>query len=153
MRNRFETFATAIPELNRFIQRIKDLEMRRFGLRANHAMCLYYLGTHEEGLNAAQMTRLCGEDKAAISRCLAQLREKGLVTCEVPENKRAYRMRYTLTAEGQELVKKINMRIEAALFNGGSGMDDAQREVFYRSLEQIRENLALYIREQEEYYG
>ena len=68
MENRFETFSGSIVQLNRCLQKIKDLEMRRLGLRANHAMCLYYLGRHPEGLTATQLTDLCREDKAAISR-------------------------------------------------------------------------------------
>ena len=50
MDHRFETFSLSILELNRYLQKIKELEMKQFGLKASHTMCLYYLGQHPEGL-------------------------------------------------------------------------------------------------------
>ena len=85
MDHRFETFSLSILELNRYLQKIKELEMKQFGLKANHTMCLYYLGQHPEGLTATQLTELCKEDKAAVSRCLSQLSDRQLVVCEQPE--------------------------------------------------------------------
>ena len=38
MRNRFESFAGDIIELNRCLQKIKEQEMKRFGLKAGHTM-------------------------------------------------------------------------------------------------------------------
>ena len=43
MDHRFETFSLSILELNRYLQKIKELEMKQFGLKASHTMCLYYL--------------------------------------------------------------------------------------------------------------
>ena len=40
MDHRFETFSLSILELNRYLQKIKELEMKQFGLKANHTMCL-----------------------------------------------------------------------------------------------------------------
>ena len=76
MDHRFETFSLSILELNRYLQKIKELEMKQFGLKASHTMCLYYLGQHPEGLTATQLTELCKEDKAAVSRCLSQLSDR-----------------------------------------------------------------------------
>lgn len=149
MRNRFEAFAGNVIELNRCIQKIKDMEMRRFGLRASHAMCLYYLGRYTEGLTATQLTELCKEDKAAISRSLSQLSAKGLVYSEMPENKRSYRTRNHLTESGRQLVDKMNERIEYALFNGGSGLSDGQRDIFYDAMELILQNLTQYLDREE----
>ena len=44
MENRFEKFSIAVLELNRYLQKIKDQEMRKFGLRSAHTMCVFYLG-------------------------------------------------------------------------------------------------------------
>ena len=38
MENRFEKFSIAVLELNRYLQKIKDQEMRKFGLRSAHTM-------------------------------------------------------------------------------------------------------------------
>ena len=82
MQDRFERFVVSITELHRYLQKLKELEMGQLDLKAGYTMCLYYLGKHPEGLTATQLTELCKEDKAAISRTLSQLSAKGLVSCE-----------------------------------------------------------------------
>ena len=148
--NRFETFTGSILELNRYLQKLKDIEMKPFGLRANHVMCLYHLGKNPQGLTVTQMAEACKEDKAAVSRCMAQLVERGLVQGNFPENKRSYRTRLTLTASGQELVEKIYQKVDAAMIGGSSGLTEAQRENLYAAMEIIINNLSRYIAAQEE---
>lgn len=148
--NRFETFTGSILELNRYLQKLKDIEMKPFGLRANHVMCLYHLGKNPQGLTVTQMAEACKEDKAAVSRCMAQLVERGLVQGNFPENKRSYRTRLTLTASGQELVAKIYQKVDAAMIGGSSGLTEAQRENLYAAMEIIINNLSRYIAAREE---
>ena len=143
--NRFETFTGSILELNRYLQKLKDLEMKPFGLRANHVMCLYYLGRNPQGLTVTEMAEVCKEDKAAVSRCLSQLIQRGLVGGNFPENKRSYRTRLTLTDSGRELAEKIYQRIDAAMIGGGSGLTEEQRDSFYAAMEMIIDNLSRYI--------
>ena len=116
-------------------------------------MCLYYLGKHPEGLTASQLTELCKEDKAAISRCLGQLMERELVSCRLPENKRSYRTLHFLTEQGQDIVRKMNDRIEYAVFHGGNGLSDGERENFYVSLERSLRNLTQSLEENEKAGG
>lgn len=148
--DRFETFTGSILELNRYFQKLKEIEMKPFGLRANHVMCLYYLGKNPLGLTVTQMAETCKEDKAAVSRCLSQLVERGLVRGDFPENKRSYRTRLTLTDTGRELVQKIYQRVDAAMLGGGSGLTEAQRENLYAALKIIINNLSRYIADREE---
>ena len=79
MVDRFAQFTGAVLELHRCINRIKEAEMAEWGLRGSHVMCLYYLGRYEEGLTAAQLTALCKEDKAAVSRTVSQLAERAVM--------------------------------------------------------------------------
>lgn len=151
MRNRFESFAGSVLELNRCLQKIKDMEMKQFGLKGTHTMCLYYLGQHEEGLTATRLTALCREDKAAISRCLNQLIQKNLVCCSLSENKRSYRTLHYLTEQGRELVCKMNERIEHALTNGGRGLSEQDRNTFYETMEHILDNLLKYLQGKDEF--
>ncbi len=149
MDHRFETFSLSILELNRYLQKIKELEMKQFGLKASHTMCLYYLGQHPEGLTATQLTELCKEDKAAVSRCLSQLSDRQLVVCEQPaDHKRSYRSRYMLTVQGRSVVSGIQTRIKEALSYGGRGLTEERRRDFYGTLAIISENLSDYLTEQ-----
>ncbi|MCM1468730.1 MAG: MarR family transcriptional regulator [Alistipes sp.] len=161
MRNRFETFAICVTELNRCLQKIKEAEMKPFGLQAKHAMCLYYLGRNGGGLTVTQLTNLCHEDKAAVSRSIHQLTEKGFVygarlsdseiaeQIPIRQDKRSYRTPYYLTSKGTELVTLIDQRIEAALLHVGSGLSDSRRETFYSTMELILANLTEYVNEKE----
>ena len=149
MKNRFETFTGSVIELNRCLQKIKNMEMKRFGLKGPHTMCLYYLGQHTEGLTAAHLTKLCKEDKSAISRCLSELIEKELVCCSLPGNMRSYRTLHYLTEKGLSLVKEMDNRITYALFHGGHGLTDSERSTFYDVMERILDNLSQYLQEKE----
>lgn len=145
----FEAFSEYIVEMNRYLQRIKEIEMNKLGLHAKHTMCLYYLGKHPEGLTPSELTKLCCEDKAAVSRALSQLENGGLIVRKIPENKRAYRTVYNLTEDGKAIVRRLNDRVEAALSGCCINMADGKREEFYASLKTILGNLKAYVETQE----
>lgn len=153
MESRFETFAGSVLELSRCLQKIKEMEMQQFGLKASHAMCLYHLGLHPEGLTATSLTELCKEDKAAVSRCLSQLAGKGLILSAPPSDKRAYRTLIFLSDKGKEVTGRINEIIDNALLFGSEGLDEEMRNAFYSSLEKILSNLTAYIKIMEEGKG
>lgn len=147
--DRFETFTGSVLELGRYLQKLKELEMKPFGLRANHVMALYYLGKNPEGLTVTELTEACREDKAAVSRCAAHLVERGLVSGNYPENKRSYRTKLCLTDSGRELVCKLNERVEAVMTGGRNGLTQEQSENLYTAMEIILNNLSRYIAERE----
>lgn len=145
MRNRFESFSGCVMELYRSLQRIKDVEMRKLGLRAGDTMCLYYLSRSEGGLTSSELCEACREDKAAVSRTLAELVKKGLVASEATQSGRAYRAHLRLTDEGRVVAEQMNVMIESALNCGGAGLSDAEREIFYTAMERILQNLEKYV--------
>lgn len=147
--DRFEVFAGSILELNRYLQKIKEIEMRPFGLHANHVMCLYFLGKNPQGLTVTELTDACREDKAAVSRCITQLTEKGMVYRDATDLKRAYRTKLYLTEQGMQMVQQIDQRIDAALTGGSRGLTPQQRENFYATMDLILVNLSEYIKSRE----
>ncbi len=148
MRNRFESFAGCVMELYRSLQRIKDIEMRKLGLRAGDTMCLYYLSRSDDGMTSGELCEACREDKAAVSRTLSELAKKGLIVSEASRGGRAYRAKLRLTDEGQCIAEKMNVMIRSALDCGGAGLDDGEREAFYTSMELILQNLEKYVSEE-----
>ena len=138
MLNRFGAFVTGITACYKYIQRIKNLEMTEFGLKGTHAMCLFYLHHSSLGLTAAQLCQLCDEDKAAISRTLAELEAKGYLQAR---SGKKYRAEITLTPEGTALSQKMDALIENWVSAGGDGLTEEQRGTFYQSLELIAANL------------
>jgi len=137
MQDRFQAFVTGISVCYKYIQKIKSVEMTEFGLKGAHAMCLFFLHSHPEGLTAAQLSQLCAEDKAAVSRSLASLAEKEYI--ESDEKK--YRSVIRLTESGKEVASHIDLMIERWVESGGDGLTEQDREIFYRSLELISNNL------------
>ena len=137
MLQRFQDFVTGITQCYRSIQKIKSTEMTEFGLKGTHVMCLFFLGQHPEGLTAAQLSQMCAEDKAATSRNLAVLQEKGYI--QTGEKK--YRAPVRLTPAGEGLVRKMEGLIHQWVGVGGDGLTEEERAVFYRALEKIADNL------------
>ncbi len=133
MESRFDAFVGAILELNRIVQKLKDVEMKKLGLKGAHLMVLYQLGRAPEGLSAVQLTDRCREDKAAVSRTLSQLTAKGLVE-RAEAAGRSYRTPFFLTATGHEVAAEINRRIEHIFEKAGSGLTSQQRHEFYDML-------------------
>lgn len=145
MEDRFETFAVTIALLNRCVQRIKGLEMSQLGLRGNHTMCLYYLGKHPEGLTAAELSARSQEDKAAVSRTVAELIQRNLVY-----SPGGYRALLQLTETGMEVADQVRQRVEHALEIGGAGLTEESRDTFYQTMLQIAGNLQAFLAEADE---
>lgn len=137
MQQRFESFVTGMTVCYKHIQRIKSTEMTELGLKGTHAMCLFFLDRYEDGLTAAELCRLCNEDKAAISRSLATLREKNYICGEG----KAYRVKWQLTEDGQRLSERVGELVAQWVGFGGEGLSDEDRDTFYRVLEHISTNL------------
>lgn len=148
MTDGFETFTGYMMQFHRYIQKIKEIEMRRFGLHATHTMCLHYLSKNEEGLTATQLSQICREDKAAISRCIKQLTALGYVYAEQTDARRSYRSLLFLSESGKELTKNMEMRLQEVISTLGEGIDECRREALYQTLEVIMKNFASYIEAQ-----
>ena len=139
MLHRFEEFVTGITECYRYIQRIKAMEMTELGLKGTHVMCLFYLGRSPEGLTAAQLCTLCGEDKAAVSRTIAELEQLG--HCYRITDGKKYRAPLKLTPSGQEVAQRLNGMVAQWVQAGGDGLTEAERAAFYATLGKIAANL------------
>ena len=149
MFDRFEKFALTISQINRYVQKIKTMEMTDLGLKGNHTMCLYYLGKNSGGLTSSELCTLCKEDKAAISRTIAELENLGFVEADNTEGKREYRTKLHLTKKGEDAACMLDTKIKNALDIGGRGLTEQQREAFYSTLDTIAENLENYAKGRE----
>ena len=138
MLQRFQDFVTGITQCYRSIQKIKSTEMTEFGLKGTHVMCLFFLGQHPEGLTAAQLSQMCAEDKAATSRTLAILQERGYIQA----GEKKYRAPIRLTPAGEELARQMEGLIQRWVTFGGDDLTQEEREIFYRALGKITARLS-----------
>ena len=86
MLSRFEQFSAAIFCIHRDVQKIERDEMEAYGLKGAFAQYLLAIRRYPQGLTAARLSEVCGKDKAAVSRALAEMERKGKLHGLVTQN-------------------------------------------------------------------
>ena len=140
MLNRFARFSLAIAEIDRCWHKLAAEEMAKYDLNSPHAVYLNTLYQYPEGITAAKLGELCCKNKADVSRMVTILEKKSLVRKEAVGGN-LYRAKLLLTDDGKLAAEHVQGRAALAVELAGSGMTDAERETFYRCLEQITANL------------
>lgn len=140
MISRYEHFSFAISRIYHDIQHIERVEMEKFGLKGPHAQCLVAMSRNPEGITAGRLCKICDKDKAAISRTVAELEQKDLLSRSCTNGNR-YRALLKLTERGRAAAGRVNERIRIAAERAGEGLSDAQRSAFYGVLGIIGGNL------------
>ena len=139
MLERFETFTVMIARLNRCIRKIKTEEMAEFDLKSPHVSCLYYL-YKSDSLTSKELCDICEEDKANISRSIEYLEKNGYLVCKSKTEKR-YKSPLILTEKGRMTGEHIVRKIDTILDSVSEGIPEEHREIMYRSLSVICDNL------------
>lgn len=140
MEDRFENFTFLILKVSKLIQKIKNIEMQEYGLKAVHVMCIYYLMQKAEGMTNKELVACTLEDKAAISRAVSLLDERGYVILQ----EKTYNAPILLTKAGEQLGKEIYKKADNAVHTCGDSLTETEREQFYKSLRLISDNLLEY---------
>ena len=140
MLNRFARFSLAIAEIDRCWHKLAAEEMAKYDLNSPHAVYLNTLYQYPEGITAVKLGELCCKNKADVSRMVTILEKKGLARKEAVGGN-LYRAKLLLTDDGKLAAEHVQGRAALAVELAGSGMTDAERETFYRCLEQITANL------------
>lgn len=138
--NRFEQFSYVISGINRHIQKIERDEMIKYGYKGAFAQYLVALRRYPEGITSAKLCEICDKDKAAISRVLTEMQEKGLILRETQSDHR-YNALIKLTAEGLKAAAYVDERAQAAIEAVGNEMTDENRVAFYATLDFIAAKL------------
>ncbi len=139
MDERFRTFTVLITKLYRSIRKIKSAETEEYGLSNSHVSCLYYI-YKEEALTLTELVDICLEDKAVLSKAIMFLESNNLVVCDSNQKKR-YNNYFRLTEKGLEIAKGIAFKIDKILDYASAEIDNADREILYKSLSSISDKL------------
>ena len=115
--------------------------MEKYGLRASYVQYLITMSRFPEGITATRLGEICEKDKAAISRIVAEMENKGLVSRESDKNNNMYRARLVLTDEGQKAANYVCERAEWAVNAAGQGLSEEDKKIFYGVLEIFEANL------------
>lgn len=115
--------------------------MKKIGLKGTYVQYLAAMAHYpEEGLTAAKLCELCDRDKAAVSRALAEMEEKGLI-CRKDENEKMYRIFLFLTEKGKETANFVTERVKCAVSQAVKGIPESERCVFVKAFQTISDNL------------
>ena len=139
MEKRYETFTLLIASVSRCIRKIKTEEVSEYNLKSVHVSCLYYL-YKKAPLTAKELCDVCDEDKALISRSIDYLEKNDFIFCE-ENNRKRYKSALFLTEKGEKVAKIIADKTESMLERASVGLEEKDREIFYRSLLLISDNL------------
>lgn len=140
MLDRFLKFSYAIYEIQHYWNKIASEGMGLYGLKGAYALYLITLHRYPDGITAAQLSSICGRDKADVSRAAAIMESKGLLT-KLSNTSSLYRARLILTPTGLEITEGILKRAEIAETMAGDGLSEEDRRTLYDSLEKITENM------------
>ena len=126
--------------LNKLVQRIKTYEANKLGFKPIHISCGYYLRKNPQGLTAKELCDLSLEDKAAVSRALKTLQERGLVKYVSG----GHNEKVQFTDEGRRISDYIAERIDLAVKSNYANLNDDERNFLYKTLMDIADNLTDY---------
>ena len=144
MLDRFLTFSANISQAYKYMTKIKSHYMTSMGLKAAHVMCLLHIGFHEEGLTPVELSTLCAEDKAAVSKNLAALKSMGLIWADDENSGKVYRIKYRITEKGAAIHKEISDYVIEAVEVCSAGMSYEEGADFFRSFNSVVENMKTY---------
>lgn len=138
MVKRFKDFSYSLFEIYRCWHKLASDEMAKYGLKGPHAIYLVALHNNEEGLTSKEISDLCSRDKADVSRALALMESKGLIS---RQQGHSYRSRIKLTELGSRAARHVSMRASVAVTRVGKGIREENRAIFYQSLQTITQNM------------
>ena len=148
MSNNFDFLCVDIKRMLKSIQYMKSKKMAEYGLKGSTAQCLCHIAGAEQGLNASELSEYLNIDKAQVSRCMAELVERGFVFRNEKEGKQ-YRQKYCLTSEGQLVAQdmiKTSLDIRAMITKG---VKDEDAAAFHRVLDILCRNSRMLQAEEE----
>ena len=141
MVSRFEQFTVVISAIYRQVQIIERIEMEKHGLKGGFVQYLAVLNRHPDGLTSSQLCDICVLDKAAVSRAVNEMEDKGLVYREGT----SYRAKIKLTESGEKAARFVAARTAEAV--ALAEVSPEMRDALYDSLEHISDRLRTIIKE------
>lgn len=138
MEFRFNSFTNLISSIYHSIYVIKDEETQEFGLKSTHVSVIYNIHKYN-GLSQVELCGVCGENKAAISRTVANLCEGEYIYPS--DDGMKYKKKYLLTEKGKSVAVLVDKKIERYIQQASGEISDDDRENMYRCLEIIDKNL------------
>lgn len=140
MLDRFEMFSYSIHNIYKCITQIERDEMEKYGLRGSYAQYLVIMSRFPEGITSSKLSEICDKDKAAISRIVSEMEDKGLLIRKT-DKENLYRAKLVLTEEGVNAAEYVCDKASRAVSLAGGNLGDEERRIMYGALAIIETNL------------
>ena len=134
---RFVPFVLHTERIAKNIKRLADSKMEPYGLRSAHIMCILQLAKSEKGLSSAELSRVCGVDKAFVSRITNELMEKNYISRKIGPKQGKYKTKFLLTDEGKRVYAVMNDIINKFIQKISKNTPVKKLETFYEVLNSI----------------
>ncbi|QDC38312.1 MarR family winged helix-turn-helix transcriptional regulator [Sphingobium fuliginis] len=133
--------AHKMPQVARQWRQLADLALAEFGVSNSAGWCLIYLDRLGPDVRQADLAEELGIAQPSLVRTLDQLQAAGLVErVPNPDDRRSNRVAFT--AEGQELVGRIEARLENLRRELLDGVPDAAIEIIVNLLNLLERRMA-----------
>ena len=144
----FELVSLHLKHMLKGIQYKKSQKLAEYGLKGSTTQCLCCIAESEDGRNAGELSASLNIDKAQVSRCMAELVERGFVFRNGEEGKQ-YRQKYCLTESGRLVANDISKTSRAIHEKISEGVDAKDVDAFCRVLEILCHNSTAFFTENE----
>ena len=134
---RFVPFVLYTERISKNIKRLADAKMEPYGIRSAHIMCILQLAKSKEGLSSAELSRVCGVDKAFVSRITSELMEKNYISRDIGPKQGKYKTKFLLTDEGVKIYNVMNDIINQFIQKTSKNTPVKKLETFYEVLNSI----------------
>lgn len=135
------TLAHKMPQVARQWRQLADLALAEFGVSNSAGWCLIYLDRLGPDVRQADLAEELGITQPSLVRTLDQLQAAGLVErVPNPDDRRSNRVAFT--PEGQELVGRIEARLENLRRELLDGVPNAAIEIIVNLLNLLERRIA-----------
>lgn len=136
----FSLLAISLDNINKCINKVKNIKISEFGIRSSHFDCMMHIDLSADGLTPTEISKDCGVDKAFVSRTTADLVKGGFIQTNQKYNDgRKYRNKYILTEKGKEVIKETRALIEKYFSEVSGRISEYEMKCFWRVMLTINE--------------
>ena len=149
MEFRFEEFVNFVNLSHRALQKIKSMDIGKYDIKGHHLLTMHYIATSKNGLTSTELCDKFREDKAAVSRYLKTLYDKGYVFIQNDGDKK-YKLKNLLTDEGKKVYAEYEMYLSTVGKNLEKGVSDPKIASFRKTLAVYTRNLEFFVEKMED---
>ncbi|MCD7950367.1 MAG: MarR family winged helix-turn-helix transcriptional regulator [Erysipelotrichaceae bacterium] len=139
--NEFEQFLLIFSRSEKKLQQLRNHVFDSLNIKSSAITYIILLKNNFDGLQANQLCKYSGYDKALISRITNELIEKGYICRNPKDNHKQRGYRLILTTEGWELSQKVELLMKPLQEAFEKDIPPEDLEKFYQTIMIMAKNM------------